>query len=260
MLLPVVQIPSMRAMNVLPCLFEGQKLNTTAEMLHPSLTGAEGSVKWTVAGVVAERAARESTFGRTPTTDAAPTATVEAPAAALAPVAATGTAAAPAAPAAAPSQWSPQRLLGMMREVVASVFAQSSRALNLPARVAGRDAVAAPIQLQNAQPAPLPVSVLSSIFLEPDLTAPYAYSAKAYVASVAMRFSELKRLAIPERLKWADRFLLWYGAYTPPDQDRPLPPLWLAAKRYENVGEIWGMCVCGLPCACASHSPRSIPL
>lgn len=252
----------MRAKNVLPCVFEGQTLNNTAEMLHPSLvTGAErgASVKWTVAGVVAELAARQSILRRTPATDAAPTAAVEVPAVALAPLAATGTAAAAAlaTPAAAPSQWSPQRLMGMFREAIVSVFAHPPRALNLQARVAGRDAVAAPTEMQHAQPAPLSASVLSSIFREPDLRAPYAYSAKAYVAGVAERFSELKRLTIPERLKWPDRFLLWYGAYTPPGQDYPLPPLWLAAKRYENVGEIWGTCVCGLSRACASHSLRS---
>lgn len=227
--LPFVQIPSIRTKKMVPCLFEGQTLSP-AEMLHPSLSGAEGTGgQWTVNGVVAELAARQGAR-----TDTAPAAARDEPAAAAAPAAA----ATQVLPAAAAFQWSPQRLLGAVREAVVSGISLAARALNLQVPVAGPDAAATTV-LPLARPAPL-----TSLIPEPDLRVPYATSrdAKAYVIGVVQRFSGQKRLAIPERLKWPERFLLWYGAYTPPGQDHPLPPLWLAAKRYGDVGEIWGGC------------------
>ena len=265
-----LQIPSMRTKKVVPGLFEGQQLNAATEALDPLLSGmgaAEG--EWSVRRLVAERASRlhapvhgpavmtqpgasptvawlPHIFGAVPATAVPPTTPFDIPAHATETTATTAALAAPEPPVAALFDWSPQRFFGKMRDIVTTAFSHaaslgSGRPLFLQdAGVASPDTVQVASTVLPMVPTQ-PLTAMSSLVLEPDLDVSYNSSreAKVFVANVAKRFAGQKNLDIPGRLDWSDRFLLFYGAYVPPGLGHPMPPLWLSAKRYGNVGEIW---------------------
>ena len=143
----------------------------------------------------------------------------------------------------ATSAWSPTRLFGAMRDVVQTTVFQALERLLPRGRQAATDttasaplaapAVAAP-ETVPPQPQEATRTGLDLLILEPDLDKPYGLSERTYVAGIAQRFAEPRRRDIPERLNWHDRFMLTYGA-------NGGPPLWLAAKRYQDICEIWGM-------------------
>ena len=130
-----------------------------------------------------------------------------------------------------------------MREVVQTTVFQALERLLPRGRQAAADTTASALPSAPAaaatdtelpQPQEATRTGLDLLILEPDLDKPYGLSERTYVAGIAQRFAEPRRRDIPERLNWHDRFMLTYGA----DGG---PPLWLAAKRYQDICEIWGM-------------------